>query len=62
MMKKFKQFIASVLALCMLFSLSVAAFAAEPEAHTTAPLTKKLLFLPKQPPPARSLTARLSGN
>ena len=34
MMKKFKQFIASVLALCMLFSLSVAAFAAEPEAHT----------------------------
>ena len=34
MMKKFKQFIAFVLALCMLFSLSVAAFAAEPEAHT----------------------------
>ena len=33
-MKKFKQFIAFVLALCMLFSLSVAAFAAEPEAHT----------------------------
>ena len=31
MMKKFKQFIAFVLALCMLFSLSVAAFAAEPE-------------------------------
>ena len=34
MMKKFKQFIAFVLALCMLFSLSVAAFAAEPETHT----------------------------
>ena len=34
MMKKFKQFIAFVLALCMLFSLSVAAFAAEADEHT----------------------------
>ena len=34
MMKNFKKFTAFVLALCMLFSLSVAAFAAEPEAHT----------------------------
>ena len=33
-MKNFKKFTAFVLALCMLFSLSVAAFAAEPEAHT----------------------------
>lgn len=64
MMKKFKQFIAFVLALCMLFSLSVAAFAAEPETHTVydSALTKTWLRLPKQPPLARSLTARLSGN
>ena len=34
MMKNFKKFTTFVLALCMLFSLSVAAFAAEPEAHT----------------------------
>ena len=34
MMKKFKQFIAFVLALCMLFSLSVVAFAAEADEHT----------------------------
>ena len=34
MMKKFNQFIAFVLALCMLFSLSVAAFAAEADEHT----------------------------
>ena len=34
MMKKFKQFIAFVLTLCMLFSLSVAAFAAEADEHT----------------------------
>ena len=34
MMKNFKKFTAFVLALCMLFSLSVAAFAADPEAHT----------------------------
>ena len=34
MMKNFKKFTAFVLALCMLFALSVAAFAAEPEAHT----------------------------
>ena len=34
MMKKFKQFIAFVLTLCMLFSLSVAAFAAEVDEHT----------------------------
>ena len=34
MMKKFKQFIAFVLTLCMLFSLSVAAFAAEVDDHT----------------------------
>ena len=34
MMKNFKKFTAFVLALCMLFSLSVAAFAAEPETHT----------------------------
>ena len=33
-MKNFKQFIAFVLALCMLFSLSVAAFAAEADEHT----------------------------
>ena len=33
-MKNFKKFTAFVLALCMMFSLSVAAFAAEPEAHT----------------------------
>lgn len=33
-MKKFKQFIAFVLTLCMLFSLSVAAFAAEADEHT----------------------------
>ena len=33
-MKNFKKFTAFVLALCMLFSLSVAAFAVEPEAHT----------------------------
>ena len=33
-MKKFKQFIAFVLALCMLFSLSVVAFAAEADEHT----------------------------
>ena len=33
-MKNFKKFTAFVLALCMLFSLSVAAFAAEPETHT----------------------------
>ena len=33
-MKNFKKFTAFVLALCMLFSLSVAVFAAEPEAHT----------------------------
>ncbi len=32
-MKNFKKFTAFVLALCMLFSLSVAAFAAEPETH-----------------------------
>ena len=34
MMKNFKKFTAFVLALCMLFSLSVAVFATEPEAHT----------------------------
>ena len=34
MMKNFKKFTAFVLALCMLFSLSVAAFAAEADAHT----------------------------
>ena len=34
MMKKFKQFIAFVLTLCMLFSLSVAAFAAGADEHT----------------------------
>ena len=34
MMKNFKQFIAFVLTLCMLFSLSVAAFAAEADEHT----------------------------
>ena len=34
MMKKFKQFIAFVLTLCMLFSLSVAAFAVEADEHT----------------------------
>ena len=34
MMKNFKKFTAFVLALCMLFSLSVAVFAAEPETHT----------------------------
>ena len=34
MMKNFKKFTAFVLALCMLLSLSVAAFAAEPETHT----------------------------
>ena len=33
-MKNFKKFTAFVLALCMLFSLSVAAFAAEADAHT----------------------------
>ena len=33
-MKNFKKFTAFVLALCMLFSLSVAVFAAEPETHT----------------------------
>ena len=33
-MKNFKKFIAFVLALCMLFSLSVAAFAAEADEHT----------------------------
>ena len=33
-MKNFKKFTVFVLALCMLFSLSVAAFAADPEAHT----------------------------
>ena len=33
-MKNFKKFTAFLLALCMLFSLSVAVFAAEPEAHT----------------------------
>ena len=34
MMKNFKKFTAFVLTLCMLLSLSVAAFAAEPEVHT----------------------------
>ena len=34
MMKNFKKFTAFVLTLCMLLSLSVAAFAAEPETHT----------------------------
>ena len=34
MMKNFKKFTAFVLALCMLFSLSVAAFAAEADVHT----------------------------
>ena len=34
MMKNFKKFTAFVLALCMLFSLSVAAFAAEVDEHT----------------------------
>ena len=34
MMKSFKKFTAFVLALCMLFSLSVAAFAAEADVHT----------------------------
>ena len=34
MMKNFKKFTAFVLALCMLFSLSVTAFAAETDAHT----------------------------
>ena len=34
MMKKFKKFTAFVLTLCMLFSLSVAAFAAEADEHT----------------------------
>ena len=34
MMKNFKKFTAFLLALCMLFSLSVAAFAAETDAHT----------------------------
>ena len=33
-MKNFKKFTAFVLALCMLFSLSVAAFAAEADVHT----------------------------
>ena len=33
-MKNFKKFTAFVLALCMLFSLSVAAFAAEAGEHT----------------------------
>ena len=33
-MKNFKKFTAFVLTLCMLLSLSVAAFAAEPETHT----------------------------
>ena len=39
MMKSFKKFTAFVLALCMLFSLSVAVFAAEPETHTVYDLS-----------------------
>ena len=50
MMKNFKKFTAFVLALCMLFSLSVAAFAAEADEHTIydsapAPLVEQPLIL-----------------
>ena len=63
-MKNFKKFTAFVLALCMLFSLSVAAFAAEPEAHTiydSAP-DEEAEHRPKQPPLARSPAVKSSGS
>ena len=63
-MKNFKKFTAFVLTLCMLFSLSVAVFAAEADEHTiydSAP-TKKPRFPPKLPPPARFRTAASAGS
>lgn len=61
---KIRKLTALLLTLCMIFSLSVAAFAAEADVHTVydSALMKTQLLLPKRSPPARSLAARSSGS
>ena len=61
---KIRKLSALLLVLCMIFSLSVAAFAAEADAHTvydSAP-EEAAGLLPKQSPPAQFPAVRSSGN